>query len=229
PEAAELHARAARTSSSALTQVYSNMSGAMARMEAFAFEEAAALAARAVEQAAALRHAFMETTSRWVLRSLAYRQGEAHKPDRRLLDSVPHIGNKELEATVCMTEAVIAWRTADREPARDLASRAFALFQSIGMKQGVLINRGLLLLTGEDASDSDVRDLHEIALGDLPPGLGIQGLGLLALAGRLDVGAVTRPSLEKLTERVPREHWGTRMDVLSVDESLAAIERCAPP
>ncbi|MEZ4311708.1 MAG: serine/threonine-protein kinase [Polyangiaceae bacterium] len=226
-EAAELHARAAQSTSSVLTGVYSRMSGAMARMEAFDFAEAGHLAASALGGALQHRHAYLETTSRWVQRCVAYRTGAAKKPDQELLASVPYIGLQELEATVYLTEAAIAWRASDRGAGLDLSSRAFRIFQSIGMGPGILLTGGLLLMNGGDASSRTVRTLCDLALDNLPPGIGLQGLGMLALAGRLPADAANDATLDDLAAKVPREFWSLRMDVLSIDEARAAIAR--PP
>ncbi len=54
-------------------------------------------------------------------------------------------------------------------------------------------------------------------------GLGVQILGLAAMSGA-DLGGEGRESASRLAETVPRAMWSRRIDVLSVEEALAAVE-----
>lgn len=221
-EAAALHGEAAAKARSPLVRTYSNIAGANAHMDDFAFDEARVLAARALALARSLRHAYHQALSEWLLRTLDYRQGAAGAPDLELVEASMFVGVKQMEGMIAFNEAAVAWRAGSADDTRALARRAHDAFASIGEQQSALLMRCLLLLAGDACTPGEIGSLVERALGPLLPGLGLQALALLAMAGHLPPGAVPAARIDELAAAVPREHWDKRMDVLSVDECRAA-------
>lgn len=222
-EAAGLHASAARHTSAVLVKAYSKVSGALALMEAFAFQEARALAEEASALASLHRHAYYEMFAAWILRALAYRTDCADHPDIDLIAAVPYVGGKELEGVIYLNEAAVAWRAGKLDAAGKLADKAYQALSAIGQRSGPLLARCLLIALRAPVHEEEIDSICARAKGDLLPGLGVQALGLLALGGRLPRGAVNPSALQTLTAPVPRGAWTLRMDILSVEESIDAI------
>lgn len=226
-EAAALHREAAEKAKSPLVRTYSSVSGALACMDAFAFDEARTWAAQALDLARSLRHAYHEALAEWILRTLAYRQGTAGAPDLELVEASVSLGVKQMEGMTAFNEAAVAYRSGQVEIARALASRAHKAFTTIGEPNSVLLMRCLLIAAGDGATPDEIAALCERALGPLLPGIGLQALALLATAGRLPPGAVPPDRIPALCAAVPSEQWDRRMDILSVRECTAALASAA--
>lgn len=222
-EAAALHREAAGKARSALARTYSNISGAFASMDDFAFAEARGLAARAAEDARALRHSYYEMLAEWTLRTIAYRLDEAGAPDLDLIAASAFVGVKQTEGDILFNEAVVAWRRGERADAAHLAERAYAVLSSINEQQATILSRCLCVALGAEAPSAEIAELCERAAAPLLPGIGVQALALIATAGRLPRGAVSAERVQALADTVHRDHWDKRMDILSVDECLAAL------
>jgi hypothetical protein len=79
----------------------------------------------------------------------------------------------------------------------------------------------LAVACGAVLTDAEERSLHDGALRCEVPGFGIQALALLASAG-VPITA-DRETLLRLAHTEPVERWDWRLDVLSVNESLAML------
>jgi len=222
-EAAALHTEAAGKAKSALLKTYSSFSAALAFMDAFAFDEAAAWAKRAADLARSQRHAYNEALAEWVLRSVAYRGDMAVKPDTELVEAAAIVGDKHIEGLIALNEAFVAYRGEQTELSVRLATHAERLLSEIGEHDGVPLVRCLLIRLGEPVSDGPLAELVQKMRTQRMPGIGIQGLALLAMAGKLPPGALSAEQVNALAEGVPREHWGCRLDVLSIDECRAVL------
>lgn len=222
-EAADLHRDAAEKAESPLVKTYSCICAALSYMDAFAFEEAKCWAHRARELARPLRHAYYEALSEWLLRTLAYRQGDVSEPDRELADTSAHVGVKQLEGMITFNEAAVARRAGKADLTRELALRAHEVFSSIREQGSTLLSRCLAIAAGDKTDESEVAALCDAALGPLLPGIGLQALALLAEASALPRSPPFVPRIEELCSAVPREHWERRMDVLSVSECLSRL------
>src|SRR5690606_33559865 len=99
-----LHREAAEKAKSPLVRTYSSVSGALACMDAFAFDEARTWAAQALDLARSLRHAYHEALAEWILRTLAYRQGTAGAPDLELVEASVSLGVKQMEGMTAFNE-----------------------------------------------------------------------------------------------------------------------------
>lgn len=222
-EAAELHREAAEKAKSPLVTTYSSVTGALAYMDAFAFEEALVWASRALGLARSLRHAYYEALAEWILRSLAYRMGTAGMPDLELVEASVFIGVAQMEGLIALNEAAVAFRSGPSAGGRGLAARAHDVFSSIGDHQSALLMRCLAIALGEAASPGEIDDLARRAMSPLMPGIGLQCLALLAAAGHIPPGEIPVARISELGAAIPREHWSKRMDVLSADECIEAL------
>jgi hypothetical protein len=223
-EAAALHGAAAEQTSWATRRASALVAQASALMEAFQLDEAAGVAARALEVASTSRHVFGRAMAEWLVRLIGYRRGDAIIPDLEWVEAVASLRMSELEALVCVTEASLAWRARELDTALVLATRAKQVYTSVGERGG-----GLLLATAlavacapDAASPAEVESLASEASACEVPGVGIQVLGLLAPAWQ---GRPPDPArLAALAEQVARAHWHLRIDILSVDEALVRLQ-----
>ncbi|WP_433928233.1 protein kinase [Sorangium cellulosum] len=222
-EAAALHAVVAEEEPRVTARIAATVNCASALLEAFRHEEAAERAAVGRELAARARHAYWEGRAEWLLRAARYRMGQAHEPDLGLVDAVQRVGVQELEALVRLNEAAVAYRAGALELAAALADRAAWLWRQMARPWGALLARCVALAcgagSGAGALEAEVRALAALAVQCRVPGIGIQALGLL---GRVfpEARPSWREAVPGLVQGVPREHWGRRIEVLSVEEAL---------
>lgn len=221
-EAAELHARSAEGEPWAMARVAALFHAAGAWMETFRLDAARRCAERALELAAACRNAHYEAKTRWLLRSIDYRSGQATEPDYKLVDAVADVGVPDLEALVCLTEAAVHLRGGDKQGSARLAERARRIWVSMGKQWAADLARSLGLASGPALLDGDARALAERAIQCPVPGIGIQMLGLLSM-GHPGLREGWAPHARSLAEKVPRRFWRRRIDLLSVEEALAAL------
>jgi hypothetical protein len=220
-EAAELHARAAETEPWMTARIFAMLQSAAARLEAFQLEKAVEQAAKARDVAAEGRHPYFEARAEWLLRAIAYRRGTAMCADIDFVDMVAQVGVPDLEAMVCFTEAAVLWRAGFIPKAAELSERAYRLWIGMGKRWVAPLAHCLALACGTPASAQEAHALAKEALQCPEPSLGLQMLGLLSLTFQ-DVRGILADAAPQLYEAVPRRFWHIRMDVLSVNESLAA-------
>ncbi|WP_437970911.1 serine/threonine-protein kinase [Sorangium sp. So ce260] len=226
-EAAALHAEAAGWEPWLTGRIAATLSSASALLEAFQHREAAARAASARDLSARCRNAYLEGRAAWLMRAAAYRRGEGGPADLELVEAAGQLGVPQLEALLSLTEAAVAFRAGERAIAADLAGRAASLWRQLDRASGALLSRCLSLAAGAPAREGEIRELSDGAIGCRVPGIGLQALGLLG-----SVAPEARPSwreaLGPLSEGIPPERWGERMDVLSAAEALAWATGAAP-
>ncbi|WP_437588278.1 protein kinase domain-containing protein [Sorangium sp. So ce1000] len=219
-EAAQLHACAAEAGRWTTARIDARLNGASALMEAFAFDAAREQAEAGRALARGCRHAYFEGRAEWLLRTVAYRSGQAEAPDHELVELAARLDVAFLEGAVCLTEAAVAWRAGRLDEALALAERAARSL--VGTTEaGVLLARSLALACGGAGTEADALALAERAARCSAPGVGIQALALLSR-----VCPAVQPALREaagpLTAAIPRRRWGERMDILSVAEALDA-------
>jgi eukaryotic-like serine/threonine-protein kinase len=219
-EAIALHARAAERMAWETERTQQTLSTASCLLEVFRHDEAAACAHEVLRRCASHRHPYFEARSEWLARAAAYRSSKPLRPDLELLEAVALVGVPTLEAFICLNEAAVAWRLGESVLAAGLARRTHLLCARASNEGGALLSVALASCCGAMNVDFDVIAKRACAC-DIP-GIGVQVLGMLALAGR-DVDASARGHLGALLQGVPPRYWGRRMDVLSVEESLAAL------
>lgn len=227
-EAADLHDSAARKSTSVLVRMAAMSAGAYALAEVDDFDRAKAFAEEARKLAAEHRHAAHEVVAEWALRTIAYRSETATEPDAELVAAAPYATGRQFQGLVLATEAAIAWRAGQDKEARSFAREGQKVLSEIKAHRGDLLLRCFLVALGEEASDEEVARLREEARASDVPGIGIQALALLALGGVRSDG-IEDAEVERLAALVPRQNWGSRGDILSVDEALSALRSGASP
>ncbi len=202
----------------ATTRIELLVFAASASMEAFDLANAVRLAQQALEAAAAIRHPYLEARAERVLRAAAYRAGDPLRPDPVLLAASEHLQTFNMEALLLTTEAAIAWRNEEWLQARDLALRGRDLWASAAWPVGELLCDCLAVASSPGPLLPQWDSLVPQAMALLPHRTAAECLGLLGTVQRLP--EVARKALQAWAEGVPREHWGQRMDVLTVDEIL---------
>jgi hypothetical protein len=238
-EAAELLAEAAASTRWVTGKLAALVRSASARMEAFQLDLAAVVAHEAVATARRHRLPSHEASAEWIARSVAYRTGVPIAPDLELVEAAAQLRIGDTEAILCLNEAAIAFRAGRAPLARELARRAQRAWAALGeVSGGALLAASLALACGDGGDGDRDRDrdgdgaqeaqetplLIDRAVACSVPAVGIQVLGLLALAGGRQVVAVGGETRAALAAQVPAERWDRRLDVLSVREALDALE-----
>jgi hypothetical protein len=226
-EAAALDARAAELDPWPTHRIGALLNSGAALLEAFRHREAATRASAARALAIACRHPHLEGRVEWLLRAAMYRLGEAEAPDMELVGAAAHVGVPELEALLCLNEAAVAFRAGEAAVAAELAGSAAEVWRRLDRPSGAVLARCLALASGASAREDEAPALAELAIGCGVPGIGVQALGLLGKAFPEARGA-WREAAAALARGIPREHFARRMDVLSVEEALAALGAAAP-
>jgi hypothetical protein len=219
-DAARLHAEEAALCEDEPTRLGAMSRAASASMESFDLARAAELAGALAARAALHRHAHFEARGEWLLRATAYRRGQALVADEALVDAVRLLGVVQLEGLVTLNEAAIAWRANDGALALRLAEAAAARWRASSTPPGADLARALAWTAGASWRPAEAREVAVRAAACPIPGLGLQTVGLVA---RLGVGRspISADTLDRLASSVPREFWGVRMDVLSVEEAMS--------
>ncbi|MGK3988616.1 serine/threonine-protein kinase [Sorangium sp. So ce136] len=221
-EAAALQAEAAARAGWVTTRIAAQLNGASALLEAQRVEEAAGLIERALGLARRYRHTLYEARAEWLLRVSAYRSGAAGRPDTELLEAFSRAGLSEMEGFVCLNEAAVAWRAGERGAARDLAERARGILAPLGEPWAALLASVLALACGGELGEAEVASLLARARRCPLPRVRAQALALLALSGRAEALAPGEVREAALAAGVPRSAWQCRLEVLSIEEALAA-------
>ncbi|GMV39334.1 MAG: hypothetical protein AMXMBFR64_10500 [Myxococcales bacterium] len=220
-EAAACQLGPARGDGDALLRVGALLNAAAALLEAGSTGEALALAAEAGQLAAALRHAVFEGRSAWLYRTALYRQGLTSTVDLELLEATRAIGAPDLLAQVCATEAAVALRVGAGGAAASLAREADAIWTGMGRRWEPLLMRSLALAADGRPSPSEALDVEAAAACPVE-GFGVQVLGLLAMAR-----GAAQPAWSDVARRLAAltapNRRTMRLDVLSVEEALAAV------
>jgi eukaryotic-like serine/threonine-protein kinase len=221
-EAADLHIRVAERTALPLLRIYSMTTAAWSLLEDFALKEAGRFAAAAREHAARQRHVYHETTASWMERTIAYRAERAGEADQELLEATPFVGARQVEGIVFFNEAAVAFRARDPEAPR-IARHAYNVLSAFGEPMSAMLMRCLMFVLGEAPLGEEVAAFCKLAREPLLAGIGLQALGLMAMAGCLPAGAVDDALIEHLLAPIPEQFRGVRMDILSADESVRAI------
>jgi hypothetical protein len=222
-EAALLHDQAASGETWVIRKLAAQLHAASAHMEAFRLLEAGERARAARALADECRQPFYEARAEWILRTVAYRLDRAPSVDRELVEIVARVGVIELEALVSSTEAAVAWRAGEHELAVSLAMRAHGIWKRLGMRASSSLARALAIAAGDDMTESERSALVMAACGIKVPGLGIQVLGLVAMACKAREPLCSPDEVHRLASMVPRIYWSKRIDVLTVQEVMDVL------
>ncbi|MBT9559671.1 MAG: protein kinase [Myxococcales bacterium] len=215
-DAMRLSARSARGAATPARAARAWVSAGAAALEAFELDRALSSAKHAIVEARRAGHALHEGHAEWLARTALYRTERPLAVDHELIVASQQVGSPDLEAQICTTEAPIAFRNGELALAAKLARRVVTLWGPTGRGDEAALYEGLAWACDPESS-SEVRSrLIEHACGSTVAGMGIQLLGLL----RADVPADLRA---RQAAQVDRRWWSRRLDVLSVEESLARL------
>ncbi|APR76174.1 serine/threonine protein kinase [Minicystis rosea] len=230
-EAARLHRAAAIAEPSRSGRVLALVACASALMEtldARDLDEAQERAEEALSLARVVGSPYIEARAEWIRRATLHRSGADVDPDLELVEAASRLRLRDVEAAICLVEAVFAHRRGSRDAARDLAIKAAGLWKFVNDPWPRMLARCLALAAGGEAESPDeVNHLFERARACPVRGLGIQAIGLLARAPGSPSPA-WRESAPPLAATIAPTAWRRRMDVLSVDEALDALRDGAP-
>ncbi len=216
-EAARFHLESARLGATASDRMIALVNGASAAMEAGDFAAASASLSEAMTLAEDVRSPFTEARAVWLERSIAYRQDAVDEPDLELVEAAAHLEVDTVEALICLTEAAIAWRSGRTDTALRLARLSS---QRAGTDRPYFVlARTLAICCGENVSDEEFANVQKAARESPFPGLAIQCVGLLARS-RPRMADLLRELVTGLSQSIPRRHWPTRREVISVDEAI---------
>lgn len=218
-DAAGLCANAAQAKSSPAQRLGNQIDAAAALLEAHQLERARSIAEKTRIHARNLRRPRIEAVATFITRTAAYRAGEPLRPRPELVDAAAEVA-PYTGCITAMTEAAIAWRSGRNRVARDLARRGRALATRSGFGEIADLMAGVAAASGAAA---DTEQLLQRAASHTAPNTGVQVLGLLALGGH----PVPPEQLDPLARRVPPDRWSHRLDILSVDECVKAIQTAA--
>lgn len=219
-EAAELHVKAAKNESWMSERIVALLNAASASLEAFCFDEAAAVAEQAGQLAAQCRQVYGEARAEWLVRTARYRRADGLEVDDEFVELAARTGVLDLEALVCLTEAAIAWRGEHAEHRIRLARRAQQCWTTMGKTWGAAFARTLALTAAEAAEEWN--ELVASAMHSPVSGAGIQMLGLLGQTCPTRALELISP-MQTLRRAIPERYWALRMDVMSVQEAQQII------
>jgi hypothetical protein len=223
-EAAEFHFRASEHLPREADRIAALLNGASALLEDFRPDVALAIAAECLDRLRELRHPLLEARAEWLIRHARYRRGEDLAPDAELVEAASELGVPSMEASITFTEAAFAWRCGQGEVAQRLASRAETLWRKLRLvPEFSALASARAIASGRASAPKEIAHvLAETRSAPARTGVTVQVLGLL---GPVFPHLVSgwREEVPALAEQIPRAHWGTRIDVLSVDEALASL------
>lgn len=217
-DAASLHTRAAELAENKIQRVTGYLNAAWAALEAGGYDDVERLAQQARALAAPVRHATLESRAELMLRSAAYRRGDALQPDLQLARATRELGSAHIHGLVALNEAAVAWRASQNEVAVELAAEAARTFQDAGVPFAALLAETLGLVCGVQADDVEIESFAKKAASCPLPGVAVQILALLQRAHGLSSSWRTRGI--EIAQSVPRERHADRREVLSIEEAL---------
>lgn len=195
---------------------------AIALLEHLQHGDAMVHARRLQEMALAHRHSYYACRAEYLIRTSAYRGAEPLRTDWELADLAAQVGEPDLEALVCMTEAAVAWREGELEGARELSQRAHTIWAASGWIWGDALVRALGWLTGVPHGPREVAELGRWAMGCPLPRVGLQVLGMIAMVDG-GAGPEACAAARRHAAGIPEAHWDVRFEILSVREALQAM------
>jgi hypothetical protein len=214
--AADLHLEAASRAGWATERIAYKLHAASAMLEAHDVEPARALAKEALDEARVCRNSYLAGRAEWIVRAASYRLGRDLGVDHELLLAARTAAAPEVYGMIALVEATHAYRT--RDPiAPTLALEVYRWWADAGEPIASLLSGGIAVARDAEMPDADRERLLAAAWACEVPGIGIQAAAMLCEGG---APAPPRAVRERLLATVPTQHYGRRLDVLSVDECL---------
>lgn len=152
--------------------------------------------------------------------SIEYRSTGIVRNSADLVDLAALIGDENGRGIVCLTLAASLWRSGDWDAAVASAREAAAGFRRSMTPAGVLLAESLEAAC-RGRSELDLGELLKQSLACPIPGIRLQALALLRLAG-VDPSNLER-SAEEAAAALDASQANVRREVLSVDECLVAL------
>lgn len=194
---------------------------ASVRLEEGDVAAVAALAAELRDRAASSRLPLHEARGELLLRILAERTGKANEVDELLVEASRAIDEPMLRGNLLLAEARIAWRLQDLGRARALAREAAALWVGPSASAPRVCAEALAIASG---GEEDPAGVLATAIALDRPDVLIEVLGLLAHAGRLQIGD-WEPVVERAAARLPGYRRDWPHGALSIEGALELIRR----
>lgn len=220
-EAADCH-KAAMVGARGMALLAAQQNRASALLEDLQLAAATEAAEASIVGARALDLPSFEAFGRFLQRSSALRRGMPLHPEPELVRSAMAI-RPIWGALFAILEASVAWRGGALSLAADLAGQAARLFAQERYGVQATLARALTAAAGGQLTEAERLDMCALAdqimqekATDLPPGIAVQVLGLLAASG---LGSWPIPP-HLLASRRPEEH-ATPLEVLSYSEACA--------
>ncbi len=217
-DSALAHQRAADFAVSPPERLLALLNSASSHMESGSLQTARLAAKSALILARASRVAFHEGRAEWLLRAIAYRQGRRWPPDLSLVEAARQSLPDDLVALIEIGEAAFAFRHADVETARELASAAALRLRKLKRDASAVLAESIVVLSGGSPSDALNREPLEGTLLSLPPAVALQSAACLVSTGVMQPLAARTAST--LASAVPTNRWRQRLELFSVAESL---------
>jgi hypothetical protein len=215
--AAALHLDAAALARWATERIACKLHAASAMLEASAEDSALELATEARCEARACRNGYLAGRAEWIVRAASYRLDRDLGVDHELLLSARTTAAPEVYGMIALVEAAHAYRTCD--PATPtLALDVYRWWADAGEPIASLLSGAIAVARDAELTDAERERLQAAAWSCKVPGIGIQAAALLCEGG---APAPPRAVREELLATLPRDQYGRRLDVLSVDECLA--------
>ncbi|MFP4601039.1 MAG: hypothetical protein ACLFVJ_22515 [Persicimonas sp.] len=224
--ASKLYLEAAQIKCRPAARLSSDINAVTALLDGLAYEQALEHIERALANAEVLHQHHYQAHCHYVIRSLKYRLGERLEPVGELGTALEMLGSAELTARMSMIEAANAYRREQLRDCERFAQESIEAYRAAGLDLGKMLMQALTLQCTGKGDSATIKRLTDFAVNCPAPRIGIQILGLLIGAGGSECEEFIKP-LRALAEKVPEEQWHKRLEVISIDEALAAAERCA--
>lgn len=193
-----------------------------ALLESFALQEVLSGAGRLEDLALQHYQTLAHARALYYQRAARYRLGVPQEADDALITAVVPLGLMQ-ESLLHSVETVIAWRNQDMRRVRSLASYTRLLWERQNIASVASLYAALGWLCGVTCHGDDVEWIFTQAQKNPAPRLAAQTLGLMAMGGQAPPWD-WRPVVDDARSALPEEHLTTRLEVLSFQEALEALE-----
>lgn len=222
-DAAALYRAAASANPVPIRRASHLMQAAEAALEIYELESAERDLAEVLAIAEAARHPLIETRAARCLRACAYRRERPEGPDLDLVSAVSD-HSPVVRTAITWTEAAFAWRLGRAETAREIMTPLLLSLRGVLPSDLWALSTAFGLCVGVRLPKETEQDAVRAAMASPLPGIACQTLALIGLRGA-DRMTAHRELVHAWANRIPRELWGRRREILAVDEVLAIAEQ----
>lgn len=222
-KASELYLQASRIKQRPTGKLASIISAVVAMMDGLQYRDALEHAQAALRRAERLHQYLDQAFCHYLIRSLRYRLGMELEPADELNHALEMLGDAELVAVSKMTDAAHAFRQTHARKAAALARQAAEAFDRVGNRRARSLMVALAIRCEEEDDADEAAQLADFARACPAKRIGAQILGLL-LGSNTPADPSWASALVDLVDRLPTEHRHERLEVISLDEALAAAQ-----